>query len=46
MSWWDHLEGEVPSLAELGVTQVWLPPVARAMRKEGYLVIRTFCPLP
>ena len=26
MSWWKHFETEVPQLAELGVTQVWLPP--------------------
>ncbi len=26
MSWWKHFESEVPQLAELGVTQVWLPP--------------------
>ena len=26
MSWWKHFESEIPQLAELGVTQVWLPP--------------------
>lgn len=31
MSWWKHFETEVPALAELGVTQVWLPPPNKAM---------------
>ncbi|OJT11485.1 Glucan 1,4-alpha-maltohexaosidase [Trametes pubescens] len=35
MSWWRHFESEVPNLAALGVTQVWLPPPNKAMRKEG-----------
>ncbi|GJE88650.1 alpha-amylase [Phanerochaete sordida] len=35
MSWWRHFEAEVPALAALGVTQVWLPPPNKAMRKEG-----------
>ncbi|KAI0367737.1 alpha amylase [Pilatotrama ljubarskyi] len=35
MSWWKHFESEVPDLAALGVTQVWLPPPNKAMRKEG-----------
>ncbi|KAF7336638.1 Glycoside hydrolase family 13 protein [Mycena venus] len=26
MSWWKHLESEIPKLAEMGFTQVWLPP--------------------
>lgn len=30
MSWWQHFESEVPQLAELGVTQVWLPPPNKA----------------
>ena len=30
MSWWKHFECEVPELAELGVTQVWLPPPNKA----------------
>ncbi|KAH9039701.1 glycoside hydrolase family 13 protein [Lactarius hengduanensis] len=30
MSWWKHFECEVPKLAELGVTQVWLPPPNKA----------------
>lgn len=33
MSWWRHFESEVPNLAALGVTQVWLPPPNKAMRK-------------
>ncbi|KIP05839.1 glycoside hydrolase family 13 protein [Phlebiopsis gigantea 11061_1 CR5-6] len=35
MSWWKHFETEVPTLADLGVTQVWLPPPNKAMRKTG-----------
>ena len=30
-TWWQHFEMEVPRLAELGVTQVWLPPPHKAM---------------
>ncbi|KAI0001425.1 alpha amylase [Russula compacta] len=38
MSWWQHFESEVPQLAELGVTQVWLPPPNKAgsIRGQGY----------
>ncbi|KAI0749357.1 alpha amylase [Daedaleopsis nitida] len=35
MSWWRHFEAEVPNLAAMGVTQVWLPPPNKAMRKQG-----------
>ncbi|TFY58604.1 hypothetical protein EVJ58_g6311 [Rhodofomes roseus] len=35
MSWWQHFESEVPRLAELGVTQVWLPPPNKAMKETG-----------
>ncbi|KAF9816657.1 hypothetical protein IEO21_03962 [Rhodonia placenta] len=35
MSWWQHFASEVPRLAELGVTQVWLPPPNKAMTKDG-----------
>ncbi|OBZ72127.1 Glucan 1,4-alpha-maltohexaosidase [Grifola frondosa] len=35
MSWWKHFETEVPQLAEMGITQVWLPPPNKAMRKQG-----------
>ncbi|CCM01404.1 uncharacterized protein FIBRA_03455 [Fibroporia radiculosa] len=35
MSWWRHFEEEVPQLAELGVTQIWLPPPNKAMVKTG-----------
>ena len=31
MSWWKHFESEMATLAELGVTQVWLPPPNKAM---------------
>jgi alpha-amylase len=38
MSWWKHFESEVPQLAELGVTQVWLPPPNKGshQKSEGY----------
>lgn len=35
ISWWKHFENEVPRLASLGCTQVWLPPPNKAMVKEG-----------
>ncbi|TFK94098.1 glycoside hydrolase family 13 protein [Polyporus arcularius HHB13444] len=35
LSWWRHFEAEVPNLAAMGVTQVWLPPPNKAMRKQG-----------
>ncbi|KAF8486078.1 alpha amylase [Russula ochroleuca] len=38
MSWWKHFESEVSQLAELGVTQVWLPPPNKGTSNvsEGY----------
>ncbi|THH01455.1 hypothetical protein EW026_g1248 [Hermanssonia centrifuga] len=36
MSWWKHFETEVPTLAELGFTQIWLPPPNKAMTGQGY----------
>ncbi|KAI0303756.1 glycoside hydrolase family 13 protein [Multifurca ochricompacta] len=35
MSWWMHFQREVPQLAELGVTQVWLPPPNKASSNTG-----------
>ncbi|KAF9036177.1 glycoside hydrolase family 13 protein [Panaeolus papilionaceus] len=35
MSWWKHFETEIPRLAELGFTQVWLPPPNRPAEAEG-----------
>ncbi|GBE88371.1 glycoside hydrolase family 13 protein [Sparassis crispa] len=35
MSWWKHFESEIPGLADIGVTQVWLPPPHKAMHKHG-----------
>ncbi|KIK63074.1 glycoside hydrolase family 13 protein [Collybiopsis luxurians FD-317 M1] len=34
-SWWKHFENEIPMLAEMGFTQVWLPPPNKAAEKEG-----------
>lgn len=30
LSWWKHFEEELPRLAQLGITQVWLPPPNKA----------------
>ncbi|PPQ69318.1 hypothetical protein CVT25_005919 [Psilocybe cyanescens] len=35
LSWWKHFEAEIPHLAELGVTQVWLPPPNKAAEPKG-----------
>ncbi|TCD69345.1 hypothetical protein EIP91_007901 [Steccherinum ochraceum] len=35
MSWWKHFETESAALAELGITQVWLPPPNKAMVPHG-----------
>ncbi|KAF8149917.1 glycoside hydrolase family 13 protein [Crassisporium funariophilum] len=35
LSWWKHFETEVPRLAELGFTQVWLPPPNKAAEPTG-----------
>ncbi|KAJ3507016.1 hypothetical protein NLJ89_g6539 [Agrocybe chaxingu] len=35
MSWWKHFETEVPRLASLGFTQVWLPPPNKAAEPLG-----------
>ncbi len=42
MSWWKHFECEVPKLAELGVTQIWLPPPNKATSNVCTL---STCPL-
>jgi hypothetical protein len=35
MSWWKHLETEIPNLAAQGFTQVWLPPPNKAAKPRG-----------
>lgn len=30
VSWWKYFEDEIPRLAQMGVTQVWLPPPNKA----------------
>ena len=45
MSWWKHFEREVPRLEELGITQVWLPPPNKAMRKVSMCAFVDFVSL-
>ncbi|KAJ7126978.1 glycoside hydrolase family 13 protein [Mycena epipterygia] len=35
LSWWSHLETEIPKLAKMGFTQVWLPPPNKGENQEG-----------
>lgn len=35
VSWWKYFEDEIPRLAQMGVTQVWLPPPNKAAVPEG-----------
>ncbi|KAK7033141.1 glycoside hydrolase family 13 protein [Favolaschia claudopus] len=35
LSWWKHLESEIPRLANMGFTQVWLPPPNKGAQPEG-----------
>ncbi|KAJ6576458.1 glycoside hydrolase family 13 protein [Mycena vulgaris] len=35
MSWWKHLETEIPKLAKMGFTQVWLPPPNKGENQNG-----------
>ncbi|KAG6897045.1 hypothetical protein C0992_004454 [Termitomyces sp. T32_za158] len=35
LSWWAHLEAEVPQLAKMGFTQIWLPPPNKAAESTG-----------
>ncbi|KAH6913114.1 alpha amylase [Coprinopsis sp. MPI-PUGE-AT-0042] len=35
LSWWKHLEQEIPRLAEQGFTQIWLPPASKAEDPNG-----------
>jgi alpha-amylase len=37
MSWWRHFGSEVPTLAQMGFTQIWLPPPNKAMVKVCFL---------
>ena len=36
MSWWKHLENEIPAIAEMGFTQAWLPPPQKTMDHVSY----------
>jgi hypothetical protein len=42
MSWWKHLETEIPVLAKMGFTQVWLPPPQKAMNPVSSVVLVDF----
>ncbi|KAJ7274379.1 alpha amylase [Mycena haematopus] len=35
MSWWKHLESEIPQLAKMGFTQVWIPPPNKGAHTQG-----------
>ncbi|KAJ7170700.1 glycoside hydrolase family 13 protein [Mycena crocata] len=35
MSWWRHLELEIPKLSKMGFTQVWLPPPNKGENETG-----------
>ncbi|KAJ7494749.1 glycoside hydrolase family 13 protein [Mycena galericulata] len=35
MSWWKHLELEIPKLAAMGFTQLWLPPPNKGENQNG-----------
>ncbi|KZT42189.1 thermostable alpha-amylase, partial [Sistotremastrum suecicum HHB10207 ss-3] len=35
ISWWKHLENEIPELASMGFTHVWIPPPNKAMSSSG-----------
>nr|AOC97453.1 alpha-amylase [Flammulina velutipes] len=35
LSWWKHFEEEIPRLAAMGFTQVWLPPPNKAADRDG-----------
>ncbi|KAJ6494839.1 glycoside hydrolase family 13 protein [Mycena vitilis] len=35
MSWWKHLECEIPKLAKMGFTQIWLPPPNKGEHQQG-----------
>ncbi|KIL67592.1 glycoside hydrolase family 13 protein [Amanita muscaria Koide BX008] len=35
MSWWKHLNSELPRLAQMGFTQVWIPPANKASEPSG-----------
>jgi alpha-amylase len=34
--WWQHVEKQVPLLADVGFTSLWLPPVHKAANLGGY----------
>ncbi|KAJ6513236.1 alpha amylase [Mycena sanguinolenta] len=34
-SWWNHLASEIPQLAAMGFTQVWIPPPNKAAHPDG-----------
>lgn len=50
MSWWRHLEAEIPVLGKMGFTQIWLPPPNKASVTDGrgydaYDLVPVFLPI-
>jgi hypothetical protein len=43
MSWWAHVADEMPALAALGVSQLWLPPPNKAMRPVSSALMMCMC---
>lgn len=33
--WWDHICGQIPSLAKVGFLSLWLPPIHKAANPGG-----------
>ena len=33
--WWNHINGQIPSLAKVGFTSLWLPPIHKAANLFG-----------
>ncbi|KAJ7601776.1 glycoside hydrolase family 13 protein [Mycena polygramma] len=35
VNWWKHLECQIPKLAKMGFTQIWLPPPNKGEHQQG-----------
>ena len=40
--WWRTLRAQVPELARMGVTHLWLPPPSASVSPQGYLPSQLF----